>query len=86
LDNGLLLVTGSFNRYDNIIREGLLILNPDGSLAADYNNTGKFVGAVQDAYLGVNSLGQRTITLVGSISSFNGKSDLGNIVRLTIQD
>ena len=86
LDNGLLLVSGSFNRYDNIIREGLLILNPDGSLASGYNNTGKFVGAVQDSYVGVNSIGQRTITLVGFISSFNGRSDLGNIVRLTIQD
>lgn len=86
LDNGLLLVTGSFSRYDNIIREGLLILNPDGSLAEGYNNTGKFVGTVQDAFKGVNSIGQRTITLVGAIASFNGKSDLGNIVRLTIQD
>lgn len=86
LDNGLLLVTGSFNRYDGVIREGLLVLNPDGTLAEGYNNTGKLVGGVTDSYVGTNSIGQRTITLVGLISSFNGKSELGNIVRLTIQD
>lgn len=86
LDNGLLLVSGTFKRYDNVIREGLMILNSDGSLAKGYNNTGRFLGSVTDSYIGVNSIGQRTITLVGLILSFNGKSDLGNIVRLTIQD
>lgn len=86
LDNGLLVVSGTFNRYDNVIREGLLILNPDGSLAAGYNNTGRLVGSVMDSYIGVNSIGQRTITLVGLISSFDGQPNLGNIVRLTIQD
>lgn len=86
LGNGLLLVSGTFDRYDNVIREGLLILNSDGSLAEGYNNTGRLVGTVWDSFIGMNSIGQRTITLVGLISSFNGKSDLGNIVRLTIQD
>ncbi|ULT26027.1 hypothetical protein KUH03_03380 [Sphingobacterium sp. E70] len=42
MDNGLLLVSGTFKRYDNVIREGLMILNSDGSLAKGYNNTGDF--------------------------------------------
>lgn len=86
LDNGMLLVTGTFLKYNDVIREGLMVINPDGSLAAGHNNTGKFVGTVRDSYQGFNSIGQRTITLVGSISSFNGNQNLGNIVRLTIQD
>ncbi|TCR00792.1 beta-propeller uncharacterized protein DUF5122 [Sphingobacterium sp. JUb20] len=86
LSNGLIVVTGTFKTYDSIIREGLLVLNADGTLAQDYNNTGRLVGTVNDSLEGTNSLGQRTLTLVGGFTSFNGKSNLGNIVRLTILD
>ena len=86
LENGKILVSGTFTNYNQVIREGLMILNPDGTLAANYNNTGRLVGNVYDSYQGTNSLGQKTITLVGYISSFNGKLNLGNIVRLIIQD
>lgn len=86
LENGKILVSGSFLRYDDIVREGLMLLNPDGSLSQDYNNTGKLQGLVIDSYQGINSIGQKTITLVGQINSFNGKLDVGNIIRLTIQD
>lgn len=86
LTNGLILVAGSFNKYGEVTREGLCILNPDGSLAEDYNNTGKLDGVIYDAIEGTNSLGQKTVTLVGVISRFNAKSNIGNIMRLTIQD
>ncbi|NGM62157.1 DUF5008 domain-containing protein [Sphingobacterium sp. SGG-5] len=82
LSNGKILVSGSFKRYDNVIREGLCILEQDGSLAEGYNNTGKLDGFVMDALEGTNTQGQKTITLVGFISRFNGKSNIGNIVRL----
>ncbi|RYF47368.1 MAG: hypothetical protein EOO39_48410, partial [Cytophagaceae bacterium] len=48
LNNGKLLVTGSFTMYDGIVRPGMLILNSDGSLAAGYNNLGLFRGVVND--------------------------------------
>lgn len=86
LSNGLLLVTGSFSKYNGVIREGLCVLNSDGSLAEDYNNTGKLDGLVYDALEGRNSLGQASITLVGLITRFDGKSNIGNIMRLTILD
>lgn len=86
LSNGLILVSGTFDTYNGVIRKGLMILNPDGSLAEGYNNTGAFIGQVNDVYEGRNSLGQHTLILVGSFSRFNGQSDLGNIVRLVIQD
>lgn len=86
LSNGLVLVSGTFDKYNGVIRKGLMILNPDGSLAEDYNNTGAFLGQIHDVHEGRNSLGQHTLILVGSFSRFNGQSDLGNIVRLVIQD
>ena len=86
LSNGLILVTGSFGKYNNIIREGLMMIDSKGNLVEDYNNTGRLVGAIHDSLEGTNSLGQKTITLVGQIQSFNGKNNLGNIVRLTLLD
>ncbi len=86
LSNGLLLVTGSFKKYNGVIREGLCILNAEGELVDAYNNTGKLDGVVFDALEGKNSLGQATLTLVGNIAHFDGKSNIGNIMRLTIMD
>ncbi|WP_312191800.1 DUF5008 domain-containing protein [Sphingobacterium sp.] len=86
LTNGLILVTGSFGKYNDVIREGLMLIDTKGNLAKDYNNTGRLVGNIYDSLEGTNSLGQQTITLVGMIQSFNGKNNLGNIVRLTLLD
>ncbi len=82
----MILVTGSFGKYNNVIREGLMLIDTKGNLAKDYNNTGRLVGNIYDSLEGTNSLGQQTITLVGMIQSFNGKNNLGNIVRLTLLD
>lgn len=86
LSNGMIIVTGSFTRYNDIIREGFMVIDNKGNLVKDYNNTGRLVGTIFDALEGTNSLGQRTVTLVGDIQSFSGKSNLGNIIRLTLLD
>lgn len=86
LGNGKLLVTGTFKKYGDIVREGLCVLNPDGSLADGYNNTGKLDGVIYDALEEVNSNGELTVTLVGNFKRFNGKSGLGNIVKLIFRD
>jgi len=84
LSNGLYLVTGSFETYNNVIREGLLVLNPDGTLAEGYNNTGKLNGLVYDSLEEVIA-GKHSITLVGLFSSFNASSH-GNLVRINISN
>ena len=86
MSNGLIVVTGTFGSYGGIVREGLLVLDRDGRLSADYNNSGKFTGYAYDALEGVNSLNQKTLTLVGYISAFNGTNSIGNIVRLAFQN
>jgi len=86
LANGKILVAGSFKRYGDVIREGLCILEQDGSLADGYNNTGKLDGFVLDALEGTNGQGLKTVTLVGFISRFNGKSNIGNIMRLAFTE
>lgn len=86
LSNGKILVSGTFTRYGGVIREGLCILNADGTLASGYNNTGKLDGYIFDAIEGTNSKGQKTVTLVGTIKRFNGKSNIGNIMRLAFTE
>jgi len=61
-----------------------LVLNPDGTLAEGYNNTGKLNGLVYDSLEEVIA-GKHSITLVGLFSSFNASSH-GNLVRINISN
>lgn len=84
LNDGKMLVTGSFNYYDDHVRQGLMILNANGKLAEGYNNTGGFQGRVFDMVETSTSTGAR-VTLVGDISRFNGTFP-NNVLRLFIAD
>ncbi|WP_165501337.1 DUF5008 domain-containing protein [Pedobacter psychrodurus] len=84
LKSGKLLVFGSFKKYDGIIRQGFMILNPDGSLAAGYNNTGKFQGIVNDVYESVDIFGNPTALIAGAISLFDNQQVSG-AVRISIK-
>ena len=84
LDNGMIIVSGSFNKYDNIVRPGFLILNPDGSLAIGYNNTGLFRGAIYGfTELTSSTTGEHQVILVGNFDRFDG-IQVGNIVKFIL--
>lgn len=85
LTSGLVVVTGTFKKYNNVTRSGFMILNPDGTLAAGYNNTGSFNGIVMDITEASNALGQPTILLTGIINRFDNK-EVGNIVRVVLNN
>ncbi len=82
LNSGKILVTGSFNKYGNYLRQGFMILEPDGKIAVGYNNTGGFQGRVYDM-IETEGSNESKVMLVGEISRFNA-SILHNIVRITI--
>lgn len=85
LDNGLIVVNGSFRNYGAVHRTGLMILRPDGSLATGYNNAGDFNGHLSKVFETKNSSGQTQALLLGSFSRFNEK-DAGNIIRLLLKE
>lgn len=86
LSNGLIVVTGSFNSYDHIFREGLMILNPDGTLAQGYNNTGKFAGIVSDMIETKSGIGNLpSVILTGLINTFEGE-EKGNLLKLVFSN
>ncbi len=95
LKDGRIIVSGTFNSYDNpdpnnpgtyekIIRPGLMILHPDGSLVENCNNFGLFRGQINSFIEFPESLGTLPIILVGSFDRFNGK-EVGNIVKFFIK-
>lgn len=84
LSGGKIIVSGSFTSYNNIIRQGFMILNADGTLAEGYNNTGRFVGSISDIYERTNSLGYPTVIIAGFISTFDARP-VNNIVRIVLK-
>ncbi|WP_433902084.1 DUF5008 domain-containing protein [Sphingobacterium puteale] len=84
LNSGKILVTGSFNKYGDYLRQGFMVLNPDGTLAQGYNNTGGFQGRVYDMIESLTSAGSQVV-LVGDIIRFNSMLP-HNVLRIDIEN
>ncbi len=84
LDNGLILVSGRFLKYNGVVRSGFMILNPDGTLAEGYNNTGAFVGQINQIIESETSLKNPGVILVGRFSLFNN-IPVNNIVKIALK-
>lgn len=85
LNNGKVIVSGSFKTYNNVIRQGFMVLNPDASLAAGYNNSGQFIGRIYKIVEATSSFGNPAVILVGSIERFDNKK-VGNLVRVELKN
>ncbi|CAH0146394.1 hypothetical protein SRABI27_00420 [Pedobacter sp. Bi27] len=84
LNNGKIIVAGSFNKYGDYLRQGFMILEPNGQLAVGYNNTGGFQGRISDMIETPISNGSQVI-LVGDIIRFNSILP-HNVLRLIISN
>ncbi|HMI04426.1 MAG TPA: DUF5008 domain-containing protein [Pedobacter sp.] len=84
LNNGKVLVSGDFNTYAGIIRQGFMILDQNGSLAQGYNNTGAFQGRIVKMVQTTSALGYPAVLLVGDFTKFDNRK-VGNIVRVEIK-
>lgn len=84
LSNGKVLVTGSFSKYNNVVRQGFMILNANGTLAAGYNNTGRFGGIVSDIYETTSPLGFPAVVMAGYIFRFDNKTT-SNTIRFVLR-
>lgn len=82
LRTGKILISGSFTRYGNEVRQGFIILNSNGELAQGYNNVGGFQGRVYDM-LETSIPNGTQVILVGSILRFNTMFPR-NVLRLII--
>lgn len=85
LNNGKVIVTGPFNKYNNVRRGGLLILEADGTAKQEYNNLGGISGAPFTLVETTSSLGNPAILLGGIILGVDNKST-GHIVKIEIKN
>ncbi|MGN6402109.1 MAG: DUF5008 domain-containing protein [Flavisolibacter sp.] len=85
LNNGKIIVSGSFTKYDTVIRPGIVILNADGTLAEGYNNIGLFRGAITGLIETPAEAGVPTVILVGEFDRFDNKQ-VSNIVKIRIEN
>lgn len=84
LDDGLVVVSGSFNTYDEVSRNGFMILNRKGDLAPGYNATGLFNGTLNDVIETKSDDNKRALLLIGSFSRFNNEV-ANNILRIVME-
>lgn len=87
LSDGLIVVSGDFRTYNGVIRNGFLIMNPDGTLADGYNTIGNVSGSAQkfyDIYETKSADGKRALLIMGSFYSFDNEPR-NNIVRVTLE-
>jgi len=85
LSNGLIIVSGYFNKYDGKTRNQFMVLNPDGSLAPGYNAVGTFNGDLYGVYETRSEDNKPALLLIGDFSQFNGE-DVYNITRVLIEE
>lgn len=85
MNNGLIIVSGSFTHYGDVVREGIAFLNPDGTLAAGYNNSGLFRGQIRNFIETTSSAGVPALILYGSFDRFDN-AEVGNIVKIKIEN
>ncbi|MDB5274943.1 MAG: hypothetical protein JWO58_3310 [Chitinophagaceae bacterium] len=84
LNSGKIIISGGFTKYGNVIRQGFMVLNPNGTLSADQNNTGAFQGQIYKFVETTSSLGNPAVILIGNITKFDNKK-VGNILRVEIK-
>ncbi|KRT17012.1 hypothetical protein ASU31_04860 [Pedobacter ginsenosidimutans] len=84
ISNGLIVVSGGFKKYNNITRNGFMVLTPAGLLAPGYNATGPFSGGLSDVIETKSADGKKALLLIGGFNRFDNQP-FYNIVRVTIE-
>lgn len=87
LNDGNIILSGAFAKYKGpdspvlITREGFMILDPNGNLAPNLNNTGAFNGTIMDILESTTTSGKRALIIGGSFNLFDNKA-ISNLVRI----
>ena len=83
LDNGLVFVSGDFQEYDGVVRNGIMFLDAAGNLAEGYNNIGTFSGIVREVFQTRSADNKPALLIIGFFDQFNGEP-AHNIIRIVL--
>ena len=81
LNNGLVFVSGDFQLYDGVVRNGIMFLDAAGNLAEGYNNIGTFRGIVTEVFETRSADNRPALLIIGIFGQFNGEP-ANSIVRI----
>ncbi|WP_345208931.1 DUF5008 domain-containing protein [Mucilaginibacter gynuensis] len=84
LDNGWIVVSGSFKKYNNVTRSGFMIIDNKGDFVPKYNATGPFGGYLTDIVETKSADGKKALLLLGGYYRFDNLP-VYNITRVTIE-
>lgn len=84
LSSGMIVVGGYFRKYNNVTRNGFMVLTPTGLFAPGYNATGPFSGGLSDVIETKSADGKKALLLIGRIYRFDNQP-VNNILRVTIE-
>jgi hypothetical protein len=84
ISNGMIVVSGYFRKYNNVTRNGFMVLTPAGLLAPGYNATGPFQGGLSDVIETKSADGKKALLLIGGFYRFDNLP-VNNIIRVTIE-
>lgn len=84
LSDGLIVVNGDFKTYDGVSRQGFLIVDTKGELAAGYNTIGNLFGRINDVVETKSADNKRALLIVGDFNIFDNQP-VRNIVRVTLE-
>ncbi len=85
LDDGKVVLSGTFNKYNEITRDGFLLLDPTGEVQQNFNVAGGFQGQIYDVIETTSSLGNKALILIGYLVRFDDQR-IGNIIKIEILD
>lgn len=80
-----MVVSGTFNKYDGIVRRGFLVLELTGQSIQGFNVSGQFSGKIYDAAYSLTSDNMNGILLVGAFDYFDGQP-ANSVVLLKIEE
>jgi len=83
LESGRVLVLGSFDLYNNVMRNGIMFLDAAGNLEEGYNNIGTFNGRVTNVYETRSADNKPALLIVGFFDQFNGEP-ANSILRVVL--
>lgn len=84
LSNGLIFVSGDFQQYGSVVRNGMMFLDAAGNLAEGYNNVGSFRGWIWEVYETQSTDNKPALLIIGAFTMFDGE-EANNIVRIIME-
>lgn len=82
--NSKIIVSGTFTRYDKVVRQGFLMLDMDGAATQKFNVPGTFSGQLKQVIETTTTTGDYGLLLAGDFTRFNGKLVTDNLVMLEV--